>query len=78
MSKRKEIVCNSCRCSSADNNLKVTCTGCENNKEITILCKSCNCIDDSLNDNKKVCLKNCEGENSTIYITCTEYEEDLD
>lgn len=79
MSKKKEMICNSCRCSKEDDNkLKVTCTGCEDDKEITIVCKSCSCVDDSSNNNKKVCLKDCEGENETVYITCTEYEEDLD
>lgn len=79
MAKKKEIVCNSCRCYKEDNDkLKVTCTGCVGSKEINIICKKCNCVDDSLSNSKRVCLKDCEGENKTIYITCTEYEEDLD
>lgn len=80
--KDKKIVCKSCNCSyDEDNKLKVVCTDCEDSEDKTIICESCNCIDNDETGEKEVCLKNCteNGENKdTIYITCTEYTEDLD
>lgn len=80
--KDKKIVCSSCKCSyDDDNNLKVTCSGCEDGEDKTIICEACNCIDSDEDNKKEVCLKNCNCDGckeNTIYITCTEYEEDLD
>lgn len=80
--KDKKIVCESCKCSyDEDNKLKVECIGCADENDLTIICDSCNCIDSDDNSKKEVCLKNCSCDgckDNTIYITCTNYEEDLD
>jgi hypothetical protein len=78
--KDKKIVCESCKCTyDEDNNLKVICSGCEDGKDKIIICESCDCNDSD--DKKEICLNGCNCNNikeDTIYITCTEYEEDLD
>ena len=44
----------------------------------TITCTSCDCTDND-NGNTEICLKGCNCENNdTVYISCTEYTEDLD
>ena len=44
----------------------------------TITCSSCDCTDND-NGNTEICLKGCNCENNdTVYISCTEYTEDLD
>jgi hypothetical protein len=74
--KEKKIVCESCICEKSDNNkLKVTCKNCDDEKDITIICNECTCSSDN-----EVTLKKCTcqgNECETIYITCTDYKEDL-
>lgn len=79
--KAKNIVCKTCKCEKDDNNkLKVICTDCENCDDVTIICESINCKNEE-NGEKNICLKDCtcnDENDSIIYITCTNYEEDLD
>ncbi len=79
--KEKRIFCEACTCSKDDNDkLKVECINCEDDSNKIIVCDTCKCVDDNVNNNKEIRLENCslDGcEEKTIYITCTEYNEDL-
>lgn len=79
MTCKNKIVCKKCECTHDEkNNIKVTCTECEDGNDKTIICTSCNCTDND-NGNSEICLKGCKNENNdTIYISCTEYTKDLD
>ena len=77
--KNKKIVCKKCECKyDKDNNFSVTCIECEDGNDKTIVCKSCNCINNDEENKKEICLKGCKDCDDTIYISCTEYTEDLD
>lgn len=76
--KNKTIVCKKCKCEyDKDNNFKVTCIECEDDDDKTIICKTCNCIYNDEENKNEICLKGCNN-NETIYISCTDYSEDLD
>ena len=63
---KKKIVCKKCECKYDDGENK------------TITCTSCDCTDND-NGNTEICLKGCNCKNNdTVYISCTEYTEDLD
>lgn len=80
--KEKKIVCETCKCSyDKDNKFKVECINCDDENDITIICEICNHIDNDENNKKEICLKKCDIDGTlenTIYITCTDYTEDLD
>lgn len=76
---KKKIVCKKCECKYDENdNIVVTCTECEDGENKIITCTSCDCTDND-NGNTEICLKGCNCKNNdTVYISCTEYTEDLD
>lgn len=78
--KDKNIICKTCICTKAeDNKLKIECKDCDDEKDIIIICESC---ESETDDNKtKLCLKDCECDyykEATMHITCDNYKEDLD